>query len=249
MFPSHDRDGGESWIRRDFPTSTDDSQNIHILAPGVFGIGTTSSLFISGDFGMNYWDTPSAVRRDMANVGSKIITGGTVGVEELVFSGIDGPDICIDDDCCPHPVYLTWLNHLGGWEYWNFCAQSDFGIEIQEVTTAKKNIFSNWPQSFIDAETEEEYVSIQAKKSITIRAENLSNEEADFISSIKTSIHVQWMIDGFTDKRTVLVDKDSFVYKTETEKLQSITFNILMSDDEPIQTIYRIVTGKPSIIH
>lgn len=39
--------------------------------------------------------------------------------------------VLIDQDCKPNPVYLAWLNKLGGWDYWLFSGTQTIGDDIE----------------------------------------------------------------------------------------------------------------------
>ncbi len=120
-------------------------------------------------------------------------------------------------------IDLQWLNTLGGWEHWNFTAWKTYGFDISEVRTIKRDIFQNWDTDFIAGETESEHISISSSESITVRSQDLTVQQINAISRIKYSIKVN---DETTNIITVLVDKNSFQYRTDADKRRSIEFII-----------------------
>lgn len=143
----------------------------------------------------------------------------------------------IDCGCSEQDLTLTWLNNLGGFDYWKFTAQKDHVVEIQEALTTKKNIFPQWPKSYgSQADTIRKQTVRVSNKSYTIRSQHITREEADAIAYLKSSVLVQ-IINSQTDRRTVIVDTESFVKYKDGDDLYSIAFNVSFTDDIPAQTV------------
>lgn len=143
----------------------------------------------------------------------------------------------IDCGCSQQDLNITWLNNLGGFDYWKFTAKKDHIVEIQEALTTVNNTFPNWPNSYgSQADTIRKQVSRISNKAFTVRSQYLTQAEADAIGYIKSSVLVQ-IINSRTDRRTVIVDTDSFVKYKDLDDLYSITFNISFTDNIPVQTV------------
>lgn len=143
----------------------------------------------------------------------------------------------IDCNCANQSLVLTWLNNLGGFDYWNFTAKKDEIVEIQEAVVTKKNILPNWPQSYgPQADTIKRQTLRVSNKAYTVRSQFLTEEEANAISYIKSSVLVQ-IVTTRVDRRTVLVDTDSFIKFKDGDKTFEIAFNISFTDDIPAQTV------------
>ncbi len=145
----------------------------------------------------------------------------------------------VDDECGPAEDFidLSWKNNTGGHDYWRFKALSDYGIDVESTTEASKNFFSDWPNSWgADADTIDFETSRKSRQTIVVRAENLSKEQAEDLAKIKTSPLVQ-IVNDRTDRRTVILDKSSFVYVKEGERLYSLTFNLRYTDLLPSQSL------------
>jgi hypothetical protein len=57
--------------------------------------------------------------------------------------------IVVDSACTPFTtVNISWLNYLGGFDYWAFKTAKDYSVNIDQTKIANKNIFTNWPNSF-----------------------------------------------------------------------------------------------------
>lgn len=135
------------------------------------------------------------------------------------------------------PIYITWLNYLGGFEYWLFTGKHDHQVDILNSGETTENIFPTWPNSygsFADTITKQTYV--QAKKSIVLRSQHLTKNQALSLSYIKTSPLVQ-IVYSRADRRTVLVDKNSFMVYSELDKMHKVAFTISYTDDIPSQHI------------
>lgn len=175
-----------------------------------------------------------AVNDDAASA-VMVINSLTLNTAEIPISETKTFDIKCG--CSNKEIRLTWLNNLGGFDYWNFTGKKDHIIEIQEALVTKKNIFPQWPKSYgATADTIRKQTSRTSNKAYTVRAQHLTLEQADAIAYIKSSVLVQ-IINSRQDKRTVILDTDSFVKYKDQDKLYTIAFNVSFTDDIPAQTV------------
>lgn len=143
----------------------------------------------------------------------------------------------IDCKCSSQEIYLTWLNNLGGFDYWKFTAEKDLLVEIRETGETRKNIFPNWGKSYgATADTIRRQTFRDSNKGFTIRSQYMTKSELDAVSFIRSSILVQIMVSR-SDRRTVIVDTESFVPYSDGADLYSIAFNISFTNDIPVQTL------------
>jgi hypothetical protein len=142
----------------------------------------------------------------------------------------------IDCNCSKQDIVLVWLNNLGGFEYWKFTAQKDYGVEIGETGQVKKNIFPEWPKSYgTNADTIRKQTFRDTNNFMTVRSQYVTLDQIKALSYIKSSVLVQIQTSR-QDRRTVLVDTDSFVTYPDGADLYSIAFNISFTDDISSQT-------------
>lgn len=136
-----------------------------------------------------------------------------------------------------NPIYITWLNYLGGFEYFLFKAEKEFQVDILDTGNTRNNIFPTWPKSWGEtADTIDRRTFTKAKNKIVVRSQHLTSNQRDALKYIKISPVVQ-IINSRTDRRTVLVDTDSFKIYDESEDLFTMTFTISYTDDIPAQRI------------
>lgn len=141
------------------------------------------------------------------------------------------------EGCAFNYIDISWLNYLGGFDYWRFKSNSDYGVQIESTTQVRKNIFSNWPKSYgAGADTIRQETSRDSSQTITVRAEYITMDQINDLFRIKTSPLVQ-IVNSRTDRRTVLVDSDSFVYLQQSEKLFSLEFTCVLTDNLPSQSL------------
>ena len=138
--------------------------------------------------------------------------------------------IKVDNSCSSQEIYLTWLNSLGGWEYWKFTADKNYSLNISSKETIKRNIFSNWDDTFISGNTQGDVISVNANNEIEVYSQYLTLDEVKAISSIKHSIRVMVLDEGV--ETTVVVDSDSITVFNDgdDETLHTIRFNIQLPD-------------------
>lgn len=135
------------------------------------------------------------------------------------------------------PIYLTWLNYLGGFEYFLFTAYKEFQVDIEDSGQTRQNIFPQWPNSYgINADTIDKTTYRTARNKIVVRSQHLTENQRDALKFIKTSPVVQ-IVTTRTDRRTVIVDTDSFRVYDEGDKTFTISFTISFTDNIPSQRV------------
>jgi hypothetical protein len=137
------------------------------------------------------------------------------------------------------PIYLTWLNNLGGFEYFLFTGKKDYNVEVINSGQIRQNIFPNWPKSYGEyADTIDKQTFRQSKNSQIVRSQYLTLNQVEALSQIRTSPLVQIIVSR-TDRRTVIIDTDSFKKYSEddNEKVFSMQFKIMFTDDIPSQSL------------
>ena len=143
----------------------------------------------------------------------------------------------INCKCFNHNVHLGWLNYLGGFDYWSCRSGKDHLVEIGDTTEANKNILTNWPNSYgAFADTLRYETSRQSSTQLRVRSQYVTEAQIDAIKFIKTSPLVQ-IVNSASDRRTVIVDTDSFTVKRDEDKLYSIEFTITYTDQIPSQSL------------
>lgn len=132
-------------------------------------------------------------------------------------------------------IYLTWLNHLGGFEYFMFTGKNQYQVDIEETGTTKKNILPSWPKSYgVTADTILKQTLRIARNKIAIRTQHISRNQLEVLTEIRTSPLVQIVVSR-NNKRTVIVDGDSFKKYDETEDLFGLQFTVSYTDEIPSQ--------------
>lgn len=142
--------------------------------------------------------------------------------------------IDVSNDCANQSIYLTWLNYLGGMDYWLFTAQKDYGVDIEDVQQTEVNLFINWPNSYDDYRIKYD-TKRTSRENILVRSQNLTLEQVQGLKYIKTSPLVQILENNKT--KNVLVDNSSFTVYTESDKLYTISFTISMTDQVASQSL------------
>jgi hypothetical protein len=133
--------------------------------------------------------------------------------------------------------YITWLNYLGGFEYFPFTAKKEFQVNVLETGTTRNNLLPNWPNSYgKTADTIDKQTFRISKNGVIVRSQHLSLNQVEALSYIRTSPLVQ-IVYSRTDRRTVIVDDDSFKKYDEGDKLFSMQFRILFTDEITSQRV------------
>jgi len=145
--------------------------------------------------------------------------------------------ITVDTSCSFAYLDFSWLNHLGGFDHWRFNTLYEEGVDIDSTTSATRNIYPEWPRSYgQDADTIRQETSRESFKTVRVRAENLTDQQVQDLFRIKTSPLVQ-IVNSRTDRRTVLVDRGSFVYRKVGDKQFTVEFTCDYTDNLPSQSL------------
>lgn len=141
----------------------------------------------------------------------------------------------IDCGCSAQELKLTWVNNLGGFDYWTFKAEKDYITEVVNTQESEKNVLPQWPQSYGHTSDTIRYETMRiSRRQYIIRSQNgLTVDEAFALSYIGSSPLVQ-LIDK-DGRRTVIVGNGSFRIMSDGEKLLEIEFTITETADIPAQ--------------
>lgn len=132
---------------------------------------------------------------------------------------------------------ISWLNYLGGFDYWFFTGYKDYGLEVVETGETTNNLFPNWPKSYgANADTIRKQTFRKTRKQVIVRSQKLTKTQAQEMGDqIKSSPLVQ-IIDSRRNRRTVIVDSGSIIVRRDKDKMHALFFTITYTDDYPSQT-------------
>lgn len=136
-------------------------------------------------------------------------------------------------------IYMTWLNYLGGYDYWLFTAQKRFSVQGEENKVQKTNIHNQWPKSYGEFAQSIDKQSVRtSKNSVRVNSQYLTKEQMDGLAWIVSSPLVQILetSGGVTTARTVLVSNATLPKYQDRDNLYSISFDIDYTDELPVQT-------------
>lgn len=135
------------------------------------------------------------------------------------------------------PYQITFLNYLGGFEYFFFTAKKEYQIDVEETGETSKNILPDWPNSWgLNADTLDKQTFRKSRDSVIVRSQYLTLNQLNALKHIRTSPVVQIMTSRL-DRRTVIVDSDLFKVYDESDKLFSLQFKIKFTNNIPSQTV------------
>lgn len=145
--------------------------------------------------------------------------------------------------CGKNPVYLRWLNPIGGFDSWLFTADHDSSINVFERDVTRRDVTANWDTQFsLTGDTEDDYVRTQAHDRRLVRSQyfDTANEKASmrWLKASTKVYHVFLSNDtncGNYRQRTVLVDSGEFTYQADGEKLKRMELGFRYTDPVRIQ--------------
>ena len=133
-------------------------------------------------------------------------------------------------------LYISWLNNLGGFDYWPFVGYKDNLLSVEQTGTTEKNLFPQWPKSYgANATTIRKQTFRKTRKQKLIRSHPLTRSQAELLGeAIKSSPLVQ-IVTTRRDRRTVIIDDQSFTVFQDRNKIHNLTFTITYTDEIPSQ--------------
>lgn len=139
--------------------------------------------------------------------------------------------------CASQNFYITWLNYLGGYDYWNFTARKTSFISNLESKTQETNTFPDWPNSEGEfATTKRQQTVRRSRNALRIESQNLTQTQVDAIKWLFSSPLVQ-IVDSVYDRRTIIVDAQSVQVYKDQQDLFTIGFNASYTDELPSQSL------------
>lgn len=163
-------------------------------------------------------------------------TSGIYEEEEIISETKRINHNCICEN--GNQINLSWLIPLGGFDSFTFTAGKDILTDVIETGEQSSNVFPEWPVSYGEfSDTINRQTFRESREQIRVRSQHVTIDELDAILYLRKSPLVQ-IINSRYDRRTVIVDKDSFVHYREFEdKMYSVEFTISYTDNNPSQTV------------
>lgn len=160
----------------------------------------------------------------------------TIDMDNLTVKGpfeniSEEKEVEVIRECANQEIQLIWEDSNGGWDTWVFTAEKEFSEEFSDIVQVKRDILQDFPNNFINNETQGDYLNIVNTPVIRVRSQFLDVDRITSIAEIKRSIKVQ-MFNADGTKTTVLVDKSKFVIRDEgdPDSLHQLIFDIRFPD-------------------
>lgn len=136
-----------------------------------------------------------------------------------------------------NPVYLRWINQVGGWDGWLFIRNKDLIVDVQSRTTVTRDIYANWDNTFTRGTTQDDYIATDAVERRVVRSQLLNEDEATQLGyDLRVSNKVQevYLSDdtncGNDEHRTVLIEPGQFTYLSDREKIREVELEFRYTD-------------------
>ena len=145
----------------------------------------------------------------------------------------------IDSTSCTRrgDIYLRWANIYGGFDGFWFNRNHDYKLNVSDRKVTRRNIFKNFDDEFVSGDTQDDYYSTTAKEEVIVRSSYLTENEADqmkwLLSSNKVYLCFSTTQEGCLKykKRTVLIQPENFLIRTDKTKLRKVSFTFEYTDE------------------
>lgn len=161
-------------------------------------------------------------------------SGFGANIDDITFKGpieyiSENKTVKNQCSCSPYGVNLRWKNDLGGWDNWYFDKESIYSENVTGKVNIKRDITSNWDDTFINGDTQNDTIKTNANKSILVRSQFLTKNEQEVLQQIRRSVRVQLLTDN-NKWQTVTINQSKFVINEEGDKTRDISFEINLPD-------------------
>lgn len=128
----------------------------------------------------------SASNESSGKIGIRVTDEASPPVEQ---DGINYIPVIYSHDACRNvPIYLCWLNKLGGFSYWLFHTSQ----ELSHIVSSKENITHPLGDT-VNTRTIEDTILVEARDVITIGASNIREDQLEGIKSLLHSVRVMML--------------------------------------------------------
>lgn len=207
-------------VDREFDATTGGYQEISL----TFLTNATATYI--NVYGVMYLDETTAAEYAEFNFDSMTLKGPIDYLSEA-------KNILLDRSCSRTHVQLRWKNELGGWDNWKFTADKNYETTIEDAREYTKDIFSNWDDTFINGQSADEWLDIEAYWTVKVRSQYLTLDEVKAIAGDRTSgtagIIGSIKVYDISDVDSIIpvrVEKKSIKVRNDGDKLYTVEFEI-----------------------
>ena len=140
-------------------------------------------------------------------------------------------EICIrKGEVCQNPLYLTWKNTLGGWDYWLFQYRQSYGL----LTTSTGD-FQRYYDDISSQDTVTDWIKKNGVETILLGSDDLSLQEVRGIQDIFYSPKV-YLFNGYVGSpqvpqwKTVLIEPNSIELFESSRNVHELSFEIRLPE-------------------
>tara|TARA_Y100000361_G_scaffold152114_1_gene170838 strand:+ start:895 stop:3453 length:2559 start_codon:yes stop_codon:yes gene_type:complete len=157
-------------------------------------------------------------------------SGFGANIDDITFKGpieyiSENKNVKNQCSCSPYGVTLRWKNDLGGWESWYFDKKAIYSENVTNKINITRDITSNWDDTFINSDTQNDTIKTTSNKSILVRSQLLTKNEQEVLQQIRRSTRVQLLMDS-GKWQTVTIKQGKFIINEEGDKTRDISFEI-----------------------
>jgi len=140
----------------------------------------------------------------------------------------------IEDKClilgevCENPIYLTWKNTLGGWDYWLFQYKQIYSDNVSDTGD-----FNAYHDDLSDQNTVSDWIKKNNIESILVGDDQLRTSEAKAIREIayspKVYLFVGWVgSPQVPEWKTVKINPGTYQVYRSDKNMQSVEFELFL---------------------
>lgn len=145
--------------------------------------------------------------------------------------------IKVSDACPDFPIYLKWINSLGGWSYYLFAFD-----QSRSLVTGSPEMFAQYVTDYETAQSKLEFVKKTSVERLTLGADSVSLDVLSGLKEILDSPRVEmlmnpdtWETDGDDEEpaplwQTVLVNVGTFALEKTRSGKANIEFSIQLQE-------------------
>lgn len=202
----------------------------HDASGTAIGFGIQDDIEAEETGVIRFFPDPTDISGSAYSIQLRILDGDDVEYTEV-------KTVQVSHDCTDFPVYLKWINTLGGWSYWLFAFDQQKSINVGDAVTFERNI-----TELSTADNKLQYLSKRAFPKIVCGANDVSAANFAGLKGLLYSPVVMmltnpdtWETDGEGDTplpkwQTVLVQPGSFNLETTRGGFADVEITLQLSE-------------------
>lgn len=142
--------------------------------------------------------------------------------------------IKVDQQACPYPFYVTWLNTLGGWNYFLFKGAKSYGMRTENTVVTESDVYTGWPNNYKNGTTVRDVKAKTSDRTLVLRSQVFDEDNIEAVMGIAESVDV-YHINGNKMRKIIIPPVSNENIHKDGQGLYSFNTDAYYTDSVAIQ--------------